>query len=119
MASVIDFQERFEEFADASDDKIQLFLNDTALLMGDLAKWLDFYDTAHCYYAAHFLVVSEASETGDSGVLSPIKRKEVDDVTIENAITSVSPTFDELQSTTYGKRYYHYRRIITAGMYGV
>ena len=119
MASVTSFQTRFPEFTDNEDDQIQLFLDDAALLMGSQARWLSFYDVAHEYYAAHLLAVSEHTETGDSGILAPAKRQEVDDVVIENAISPIEASFDDLFSTAYGKRYNQYRRICFAGVYGV
>lgn len=119
MASVADFQERFPEFCGVDDDRVQMFLNDTALLMNSADKWLDFYDVAQLYYTAHFLVVAETTESGDSGILAPVKHQEVDDVVIKNAIGDVDPTFDDLYSTSYGKRFISYRRIVFAGIYGV
>ena len=119
MASVADFQKRFPEFCEVDDERVQMFLDDSALLMSSPTKWLDFYDTAHAYFAAHFLVVAEATEFGDSGVLAPVKHQEVDDVVIKNAIGDIKPTADDLYSTSYGKRYIGYRRIAFAGMYGV
>lgn len=119
MASVTSFQTRFQEFANTEEAQIQLFLDDAALLMGSKARWLSFYDTAHEYYAAHLLSVSEHTATGDSGILAPVKRQEVDDVVIENAISPIEPSFDDLFSTAYGKRYNQYRRICFIGVYGV
>lgn len=119
MASVADFQTRFKEFCEVDDDQVQLFLDDAALLMGTPARWLKFYDVAQAYYAAHFLAVSEHTESGDSGILAPIKKQEVDDVVIESAIGDIEPSFDELNSTAYGKRYMFYRKICFTGVYGV
>ncbi len=118
MASVADFQSRFPEFCDVNDARVQMFLNDTALLMSSEDKWLGYYDVAHMYYTAHFLVVAETTEAGDTNILAPIKHQEVDDVTIKNAVGDVNPTFDELNGTSYGKRYISYRRIALTGMYG-
>lgn len=119
MASVADFQNRFEEFCEVDDDKVQMFLDDVALIMGSPARWLKFYDVAQQCYAAHFLSVSESTESGDSGITAPIKKQEVDDVVIESAIESIQPTFDELLSTAYGKRVLFYRKICFTGMRGV
>ncbi len=118
-ASVADFQTRFKEFFNVDDDVVQLYLDDVALIMSSEAKWLGFYDTAQQYYAAHFLTVSEHTESGDSGILAPVKKQEVDDVVIESAIGDIEPTFDELNSTAYGKRVIFYRKICFTGMYGV
>lgn len=119
MATVADFQLRFPEFCEDDDDRVQLFLDDAALLMDSPNKWLTFYDVAHLYYAAHFLVSATATEMGDTAPLAPLKRQEVDDVVIESAISPVAPSFDELNSTAYGKRYAFYRRLVTIGIYGV
>jgi hypothetical protein len=119
MASVADFQERFPEFCGVDDDRVQMFLDDTALLMNSPDKWVGFYEVAHMYHTAHFIVVSESTESGDSGILAPVKHQEVDDVVIKNAIGDVDVGFDDLYSTSYGKRYISYRRIAFAGVYGV
>jgi hypothetical protein len=110
MASVIDFQNRFPEFCDVSDGRVQLFLEDAALNMKGPEKWLEFYDIAQSYYAAHFLVAADNTESGDAGILAPVKHQEVDDVVIKNAIGDIKPTADDLYSTSYGKRYVSYRR---------
>ena len=118
MATVATFNLRFPEFCDEDDDRIQLFLDDAALLMADTPKWLDFYDVAHQYFSAHLLSVATAQMVGDSGAFAPIKKQEVDDVVIEQAVSEVHPNMDELLTTSYGKRYWQYRRIITVGIYG-
>jgi len=119
MTSVADFIKRFPEFCDVDDDRVQMFLDDAALLMNSPNKWLSFYDVAQAYYTAHLLTVAEATESGDSGILAPIKEQEVDDVVIKSAIADVKATYDDLYSTSYGKRYVTYRRLVTVGVYGV
>ncbi len=119
MASVADFQLRFPEFCDIDDDRVQLFLDDVALIMGTPSRWLSFYHTAQQYYAAHFLSVANHTESGDNGILAPVKKQEVDDVVIESAIGDIEPTFDELNSTAYGKRVVFYRKLCFAGPRGV
>lgn len=119
MASVAEFQERFEEFCEVDDTRVQMFLDDVALIMGSPARWLSFYKTAQLYYAAHFLAVSEQTESGAIGITAPAKKQEVDDVLIESAIGLVQPSFDELLSTAYGKRVIFYRKICFTGLYGV
>ena len=119
MTDVTSFQDRFPEFCQVDDKRVQLFLDDTALLMGSEVRWLNFYDVAHAYHTAHLLVVAEATESGDSAVLAPISMQEVSDVTIKNAVKAVDSTAEDLYSTSYGKRYISYRRIAFAGIYGV
>ncbi len=119
MASVADFQTRFPEFCEVDDDRVQMFLDDVALIIGTPARWLGYYEVVHQYYTAHFLAVAEHTESGDSGVLAPVKQQEVDDVVVVNAVGDIEPTFDELSSTAYGKRVQFYRKICFTGMYGV
>ena len=119
MASVANFKDRLTEFANVDKIRVQLFLDDAALIMSSPAKWLVFYDVAQVYHAAHLLTVSLHSESGDSGAFAPIKHQEVDDVVIKNAIGDVDPTFDDMYSTSYGKRYISYRRRCFVGFLGV
>ncbi len=119
MISAADFQTRFPEFCEEDDERIDLFLGDAALFMGSEARWLRFFDLAQAYLAAHLLTVANVTEAGDSGVLAPIKKQEVDDVIIEQAVSSISVNQDEILTTSYGKRYYNYRRICFTGIYGV
>jgi hypothetical protein len=119
MADVASFNIRFPEFCDEDDARIQLFLDDAALLMSSKPKWLDFYDVAHQYFAAHLLTVATASLSGDSGTMAPVRKQEVDDVVIEQAVADVHPNMDELLTTVYGKRYWSYRRVITVGIYAI
>lgn len=117
MSTVKSFNIRFPEFCDEDDDRIQLFMDDASLLMADAPKWLDFYDVAHEYFSAHLLIIATAQAVGDSGAFAPISKQEVDDVVIEQAVSEVHPTSDELLTTSYGKRYWGYRRIVTVGIY--
>lgn len=119
MATVAQFKIRFPEFQSVEEARVQMFLDDCAALMGNESKWNLHYDTAHQYFAAHYLVVAEFSAMGDSGILAPVKKQEVDDVVVEHAITGVSPSFDELTSTSYGKRYQMYRAMAIPRILGV
>lgn len=119
MATVAEFQARFPEFCTTDDDRVQMFLDDAALLMGATSRWLDVYDVAHQYYAAHMLAVAEHTESGDSGILAPASHQEVDDVVIKNAINNVDANFNDLLATAYGKRYMQYRRLCFIGPRGV
>ena len=112
--SVASFQLRFPEFCEEEDSRVQMFLDDAALFIGDETYWNshgDFYEPALLYYAAHLLAVGLHTESGDVGSLAPVKKQEVDDVIIEQAVSAVSPTTDDLYSTSYGKRYVNYRRL--------
>ncbi len=111
------FKVRFPEFDSEADARIQLFLDDTIGFMGlsSDGRWCNNYDVAQCYLAAHLLVVGSFQEDGDSGVVSPIKKQEVDDVIIEQAVSAVTAKEGEFGSTSYGKRYLSYRMICFGG----
>ncbi len=53
MATVLEFRTRFPEFASVPDARVQMFLDDAALLMTSEEKWLGDYTVAHEYHAAH------------------------------------------------------------------
>ena len=120
MASVADFRARFPEYSTNPDDPtIQVYLDDAALLMMDVAKWLDFYDVAQLYYAAHLLYSGMSTASGDATPIAPVSHQEVDDVVVKKAIGCVVPSADDLYSTQYGKRYVMYRKICLTGIRGV
>lgn len=115
------FKIRFPEFANHTDARVQLFLDDAALLMSNNAsgRWLSYYDIAHANLGAHLLVAGDATEVGDINALSPIKKQDVDDVLVEFAVSEQSVTAEDLYSTSYGKAYLRYRQICFAGIVGV
>lgn len=119
MATVADFTTRFPEFCEAEDSRVQMFLDDAATLMSSPGKWLDVYDVAQQYYAAHFMAAAEATESGDVGALAPTKKQQVDDVIVESAIDNASVSAEDLYSTSYGKRFLGYRNMCLAGPMGV
>ena len=96
MADTASFKTRFPEYSATADARVQLFLDDVALIIGSESRWLGYYDVVHEYYTAHFLAVANHTASGDSGLLAPTRKQEVDDVVIETAIGDVEPTFDEL-----------------------
>jgi len=118
MADVAQFKARFPEFDSATDLRVQLFLDDAALIMTSAGKWLTYYDVAQLYHAAHLLVAAEATESGDFSPISPIKEQEVDDVTIKSAVSDSKASESDLYSTSYGKRYVFYRKICLTGPRG-
>ena len=119
MVTVQDVQTRFPEFSQYDGDRIALFIGDSELIMRDENRWLDFYDIALAYLTAHLIVVSQSTEVGDTSALTPIKKQEVDDTLVEMAVTAQPYDADMFASTSYGKTYLMYRRMVFAGIYGV
>lgn len=125
MANLTQFRARFPEFTVGvlNDTLAQMYLDDASLQMGtvgdlDPGTWLVFFDVAHNMLAAHYATIWMATSDGDGAPKAPVKKREVDDTMVEYAISSISPTMDDLYSTAYGKRYRHYRRICFAGPLG-
>lgn len=119
MSTLAEFRNRFPEFSDADDSLVLLYLGDAALIMSTQTRWLDFYDVANLYLAAHLLYLAEGTIDGDATPTFPLKHQEVDDVTIKNAVKDADAKLDDLYSTVYGKMYVKYRRICFTGIYGV
>lgn len=119
MASAADFKIRFPEYVTQDDARVQLFLDDAALRMESADKWLDFYDVAQLYLAAHLLYSAEQTLSGDGSVPAPVSHQEVDDVVIKQAIADVEISIDELYTSAYGKRYIYYRKLCLVGPRGV
>ena len=123
MITVPDFRTRYPEYSDDTlypDARIQLFIDDAVIWMAEEGdRWLDFYELAQNCLVAHFLTVATLTESGDSSGIYPIALQEVDDVIIKNAVGDVSPTMDNMHSTTYGQCYFRYLRMCFAGIYGV
>ena len=119
MILVQDIHDRFPEFAEVPDERIQVFIEDAALLMESPERWLDFYDVAQAYMVAHLLYKGISLESGDANAMYPVERQEVDDVSVEYAVKKLDPKAEDLYSTSYGKTFIMYRRICFTGIYGV
>lgn len=109
------FKLRFPEFTDVVDGRVNIFIADAALLMGSEERWIKYFDVAQEYYAAHLLACANATEAGDTSPLQAIAHQEVDDVVIKNAVADATATMDDIYSTSYGKRFAHYRKMCFAG----
>ena len=114
MATIGDIRVRYPEFSDKveyPDARIQLFLSDAVTIMGALGRWLVFYDIAQAALVAHLLTLADQTSGGDNGGGYPMRRQEVDDVKIENAIADVKASDSLIFSTMYGRTYYRYVRM--------
>tara|TARA_R110000824_G_scaffold355165_1_gene542303 strand:+ start:10253 stop:10612 length:360 start_codon:yes stop_codon:yes gene_type:complete len=119
MATLADFRIRLPEFDDVIDARVQIFLDDAAVIMNSPGKWVEFYDPAQIYLAAHWLHAGLRTEAGDAGVLAPVAHKETNDVVIKRAVGTASVDASDFTSTSYGKRYTFYRDIMFAGPVGI
>lgn len=100
------FKARFPEFNSIEDARIQIFIDDSLLVLNE-ATWGTLYSLAVCYLTAHYLSLSEASAGGDDGTVAQVASQAVDGTSI--SFNSFAPTSDMqsfYNSTQYGQRFY-------------
>jgi hypothetical protein len=100
------FKARFPEFNSIDDSRIEIFIEDSLLVLNE-ATWGKIYSLAVCYLTAHYLALGEASSNGDSGSIAGIASQAVDGTSI--SFNSFSPTSEfkaYYNSTQYGQRFY-------------
>ena len=111
MPSPSDFKTRFPEFDSIDDPRVQVFLDDAALIVS--ANFRDYQDVATLYLAAHFLALSESTSSGDSSSTAPVSSDGVDGVSTSYAVAQVESSHEQyLTSTQYGQRYIMYKKKI-------
>lgn len=100
------FKARFPEFDSIDDSRIEIFIEDSLLVLNE-ATCGKIYSLAVCYLTAHYLALSEASSNGDSGSIAGIASQAVDGTSI--SFNTFSPTSESkafYNSTQYGQRFY-------------
>lgn len=110
--TVEEFRLRFPEFVDETeypDLRIQLFLDDVVIYIGDEEnRWGNKYNIAQCYLAAHLLTVGTNTEAGDnSSKAGPVSSKTAGGVSVTRAVVAKSKSdADEFYSSTaYGQQF--------------
>lgn len=111
--SVGDFRARFPEFVDDTeypDARIQLFIDDTALLyLGtDETRWCGKYNIAQAYLAAHLLSLATSSEAGDTSAnAGVVSSKTAGGVSVTRSVVAKdrSAADDFYFSTGYGQQF--------------
>lgn len=122
MIRIASFRLKFKEFSDEAanpDSDIQISFDEAKLIMGDEAKWLEFYDLAFGYLVAHLYVLNRSTETGASEGNFPTKLQTVGETTIVTAIKDQDIDISQLYTTSYGRSYKKFVRIVFTGIYGV
>lgn len=118
------FRLRFPEFEDEtlfSDARIQLFLDDSVVFMGDNeARWNSKYNLAQSYLTAHLLSIGTNTEAGASQSSSgTIASKSAGGVSVSFSGTNQADKSDEdawLLSTAYGQQYLLLRNSVFVGV---
>ena len=100
------FKARFPEFDSIAESRIQIFIDDSLLVLNE-TTWGNVYSLAVCYLTAHYLALGEASSNGNSGTTGPIASQAVDGTSISfNSFSPTSEFSSFYNSTQYGQRFY-------------
>jgi len=119
--TVADFLIRFPEFADLADQRIELFLADAQLEVGQSA-WGPLYEKGVFLLTAHFLQLNQNRQGGGNGSVesAPIASKSIGGVSISYARSaSGSNIADWYLSTVYGSEYWQYVQRLGMGAVAV
>jgi hypothetical protein len=116
------FRARFPEFSDEaeySNSRINLFITDSVIYMGDQeSRWQGKYDLAQSYLSAHLLISGEKTELGDISASSgAIQSKSAGGVSVSKAVVAKDRSdLDEFyMSTAYGQQFLNVRGLCFAG----
>ena len=105
-----EFKTRFPEFASVADDRIQLFIDDSVVILNE-PFWDTKYDLGLHYLTAHYLVLGTKSEDGATTGSGPMTGKTVDGVSLSFGLaTTDDGTDDYYNQTIYGQRYLSLRK---------
>ena len=104
------FKVRFPEFDSVLDARIQVFIDDSVVILNTV-YWEDKYDLGLYYLTAHYLTLASLTEAGSSGPTGPVAAKTVDGVSISYANPANNDLSDAFySSTSYGQRYLALRK---------
>jgi len=98
--TVAEFRNRFVEFANVSDEKIQMFLDDAT---SQVNPKCGNSELMIAYLTAHLLTLSLRTDSGISSPLKEVTNKTVEGVSIGYATSSQDNS--GYGSTSYGQRY--------------
>ncbi len=116
------FKIRFPEFSSVADSRVQFFLDDAELEVGE-AAWGTLYEKGVFLLAAHLLKLDQIrqdtdTDSGDSG--SNVTSRSVGDVSVSFAkATAQSVTDDWYLQTSYGVEYLRLKRRMGMGCVAV
>jgi hypothetical protein len=116
-----DFKIRFEEFESVPDSKIQFWLNDALLEVGESA-WSELYEKGVFLLAAHLLSLdlSNQDEDESGGATGNVTSRSVGDVSVSFAkATSDSSSDDWYLQTSYGTEYLRLKKRMGMGIVAI
>lgn len=104
------FKTRFVEFDCINSPKIQMFIDDSTLILNE-AYWGVKYDLGLYYLTAHLLTLSEKSSAGNAGGLGQVASRSVDGASISYNNAPLNNQSDAFYAATvYGQRYLALRK---------
>lgn len=103
MSQLTDFRTRFPEFVSETDERVQLFLDDSALFLNETV-WGSKYNLGAMYLTAHFLSSAKSSSTsgGKGGGTGIVSGKSVDGTSVSYS----TPTIGNLSESFYASTSY-------------
>jgi hypothetical protein len=116
-----DFKARFPEFGSVPDSRVQFWLDDAVLEVGESA-WGELYEKGVFLLAAHLLSLDQINqdEDGSGGVTGNVNSRSVGDVSVSFAkATSDSSSDDWYLQTSYGSEYLRLKKRVGMGIVAI
>ena len=112
MIDPASFKTRFPEFASESDPRIQLFIDDSVIILNTVF-WGTKYDLGLSYLTAHYLTLANKSEAGSNVAKGAVASRTVDGASVSyNRIAPTNESDSYYAYTTYGQRYLALRKTL-------
>ena len=112
MIDPASFKTRFPEFAAESDPRIQLFIDDSIIILNPVF-WDTKYDLGLSYLTAHYLTLANKSEAGSIVAKGAVNSRSVDGASVSyNRVTPTDESDSYYAYTTYGQRYLALRKTL-------
>ena len=107
-----EFKIRFPEFVSETDERIELFIADSELILNE-SYWGIKYDIGLCYLTAHYLVLAKKSEAGSITAKGAVTSRTVDGSSVSyNQVMPTDVNESYYAYTTYGQRYLALRKTL-------
>lgn len=104
------FKLRFPEFSSEDDSRIQLFIDDSVIILNE-TFWSVKYDLGLYYLTAHYLTLANLSEAGNKTAPGQVSSRSVDGTSVSyNRVTLSNENDAYYASTIYGQRYLALRK---------
>jgi hypothetical protein len=116
-----DFKIRFPEFVSVDDSRIQFWLDDAQLEVGEPA-WGTLYEKGVMLLSAHLLSVDQSNSDEDEsgGATGNVTSRSVGDVSVSFAkATSDSSSDDWYLQTNYGSEYLRLKKRVGMGIVAI